>query len=89
MVHKRIRDPARFVKFRVVTRLNRLSASDQAKVRSQVPKSKRCQAKYTVGKFRASASNRNRPRGKTGKPLAWGLQKVMVPKKKGHGVRKT
>ncbi len=85
----RIRDPARFAKFRVVSRMNHLSPTDQSKIRAKVPKRKRAHALYTVGKFKSTATSRDRPKGKRGQPLAWGLQKVQVKKKQKskHGVR--
>jgi len=83
----RIRDPARFVQFRVISRINHLAPKDQSKVRANVPRNKRAHALYTVGKFKSSASSRDRPKGKTGRPLAWGLQKVQVKTKSKHGVR--
>jgi len=68
--HIRVRNPDRFSKFRVITRMSHLDEDDQKLVRKHVRKSKRPACKYTVGKLKE---------GKTIGGRSWKLQKIMQP----------
>jgi hypothetical protein len=74
-----VRSPKSFSSFRVVppTHANEfdlLAMKKRAKIRTL-----KAGTKVTMGKFKATVK-RGRPKGKTGKPLAWGIVNIMVPK---------
>jgi len=75
--HIRVRDPKFFSRFRVIRSRDHLSMEDQKIVRRKIGNRK---ALYTVGKFKKKYK-KYAPKGKRGKPLSWGLQKIMVRKK--------
>lgn len=82
--HITIRPAKYFSKFRVIRKRSHLSEADQKIVKRKIGSKK---ALYTVGKFKRTHKAKA-PKGKTGKPLAWALQKIMIKKERGKVPKK-